>query len=178
MKHLILLIITLQLTAVRIQAEYHGKMADLRIPAKDVGAGWEGPVGHVQEKGEPSPVPPDLAAKLGDKAKGLPTAMADAMYTKADGGNIQFQLLYHATKAKAEEAYRKLAESLEKQGEYVPVKDCGDAAFEYKSFKKRFVLVDNMMVTVVQMPNGEEHVRLLKTYIERIRNGEQKKTQP
>jgi len=178
MKKLILLGITHLLAVATLQAEYHGKMADLRIPAKDIGAEWNGPIGHVQEQGQASPIPPDIAAKLGNKLKGLPSAMADAMYSKPDGGNIQFQLFHYATKAMAEEAYRKLAAAREKEGEYVPVKDFGDAAFEYKNFKKRFVLVDNMMVTVVQMPDGEEHIKLLKSYIERIRSGAGKKTKP
>jgi hypothetical protein len=178
MKNLILLGITIQLTAAGLQAEYHGKMADLRIPAKDIGTKWEGPTGHVQEKGQASPIPPDLAAKVGNKLKGLPAAMADAMCSTPEGGNIQFQLFYYATNAMAKESYRKLAAAREKEGEYVAVKDFGDAAFDYKNFKKRFVLVDNMMVTVVQMPDGEEHLKLLRSYIDRIRNGDGKKTKP
>jgi len=150
-------------------ADYHGSMAALRIPAKKIGTDVSGPTGLVKEKGQEYSFPPEIAAKMAEKIKTLPVAMADANYMKGDGTSIQIQLMYYESKASASEQYKKTAAVREKEGEYVVASGYGDSAFDYKSFKKRIVLIDNMIVTCTQMPEGDDALKILKLYLAKIR---------
>ena len=157
------------LSIARAAADYHGSMAELRIPAKEIGSDLAGPTGLVKEKGREYSFPPDIAAKMAEKIKPLPIAMADANYTKGDGTTIVIQLMYFESKAKASEQYMRIAVFRKKEGEHVVASDCGDSAFDYKSFKKRIVLIDNMIVTCTQMPEGDDALKILKLYLAKIR---------